>query len=74
MDNFIQTQLGQRMADAIIRMANKITDQKKQYTVYCSKDEAHDFIVRNIESGSRFVYLYESSGYCTIIFEEGKRK
>lgn len=74
MNNFIETQLGQRMADAIIRLANKVTAEKKQYTVYCTKDEVHDFISRNIESGSRFVYLHESGGYCTIIFEEGEKR
>lgn len=74
MDNFIQTQLSQRMADAIIRLANSLTTPKKQYTKYCAKYEAHDVISSNIESGSRFVSLFNDGEYCTIIFEEGEEK
>ena len=70
MDSFIQTRLGQEMAQSIIHLANHLTKKRKQFCVYCREEEVHENLKTYLLLGKRFVSIFTLEGYSTIIFEE----
>ena len=75
MNDWIQTILGKRMADALASAGNEIADyfarkeKRKQYTVSCATDDVGEELTKNIESGANLVQIWEHEGLAVIVFE-----